>query len=40
VAKSKKERDPIPEQFNSIEEAAEFSDSHDSGEHWELDQES
>lgn len=29
MAKSKKERDPIPEQFKSIEEAAEFWDSHD-----------
>ena len=29
----KKERDPLPEHFNSIEEAAEFWDTHDSGDY-------
>jgi hypothetical protein len=36
MAKSKKERDPIPEQFKSIEEAAEFWDSHDLADYWDL----
>ena len=36
MAKSKKERDPIPEQFKSIEEAGEFWDSHDLADYWDL----
>jgi len=36
MAKSKKERDPIPEEFKTIEEAAEFWDSHDLGDYWDL----
>jgi len=36
MARSKKERDPIPEQFKTIEEAAEFWDSHDLGDYWDL----
>lgn len=36
MAKSKEERDPIPEQFKSIEEAAEFWDSHDLADYWDL----
>jgi hypothetical protein len=31
-----KERDPIPEHFNSIEEAADFWDSHDLTDYWDL----
>jgi len=34
MAKSKKEHDPIPEQFKSIEEASEFWDSHDLADYW------
>ncbi|MBS1790547.1 MAG: hypothetical protein JST85_22695 [Acidobacteria bacterium] len=34
--KGKKERDPIPENFKSVEEAAEFWDSHDLGDYWDL----
>ncbi|MEO6726195.1 MAG: CopG family antitoxin [Blastocatellia bacterium] len=30
---SKKQRDPLPEHFNSIEEAGEFWDTHDSGDY-------
>ncbi len=36
MAKSKQERDPIPEHFKSIEEAAEFWDNHDLGDYWDL----
>lgn len=36
MARSKKERDPIPEQFKTIEEAAEFWDSHDLSDYWDL----
>jgi hypothetical protein len=32
-------RDPIPEHFKSIEEAAEFWDSHDLADYWDLTQE-
>jgi hypothetical protein len=39
MARSKKERDPIPERFNSIEEAADFWDSHDLGDYWDLTKE-
>jgi hypothetical protein len=39
MARSKKERDPIPEHFKSIEEAAEFWDSHDLGDYWDLTRE-
>ncbi len=39
MAKSKQERDPIPEHFKSIEEAAEFWDSHDLGDYWDLTRE-
>ena len=30
---TKKKRDPLPEHFNSIEEAAEFWETHDSGDY-------
>jgi hypothetical protein len=36
MARSKKERDPIPKHFKSIEEAAEFWDSHDLADYWDL----
>jgi hypothetical protein len=32
-AASKKTRDPLPEHFNSVEEAAEFWDTHDSADY-------
>ena len=35
----KQKRDPIPEHFKSIEEAAEFWDSHDLGDYWDLTRE-
>ncbi len=35
MAKRKKSKDPIPESFASLEEAAEFWDTHDSGDYWE-----
>ena len=39
MTKSKKQRDSIPEKFKSIEEAAEFWDSHDLGDYWDLTKE-
>ena len=39
MAKNKRERDPIPEHFKSIEEAAEFWDNHDLGDYWDLTRE-
>jgi hypothetical protein len=36
MARSKRERDPIPEHFGTIEEAADFWDSHDFGDYWDL----
>ena len=36
MAKSKKERDPIPDQFKSIDEAAEFWDRHDLADYWDV----
>jgi hypothetical protein len=36
MARSKKEREPIPEHFKSIEVAAEFWDSHDLADYWDL----
>ncbi|MEW6210196.1 MAG: CopG family antitoxin [Acidobacteriota bacterium] len=39
MARSKKERDAIPENFESIEEAAEFWDSHDMSDYWDLTRE-
>jgi len=35
-SKTTKARDPLPEHFNSIEEAADFWDTHDSGEYEEF----
>jgi hypothetical protein len=34
MARSRKIREPIPDNFNSVEEAAEFWDSHDLGDYW------
>lgn len=34
-----KQRDPIPKSFKSIEEAAEFWDSHDLADYWDLTRE-
>ncbi len=39
MAKNSKARDPIPEHFRSIEEAAEFWDSHDLADYWDLTRE-
>ncbi len=36
---NKKKRDPIPQHFKSIEEAAEFWDSHDLADYWDLTRE-
>ncbi len=38
MAKNKK-RDPIPDHFKTIEEAAEFWDTHDLGDYWDLTRE-
>lgn len=38
IGKSKK-RDPIPEHFKSIEEVAEFWDTHDLSDYWDLTKE-
>jgi len=37
--RSSKKRDPIPKHFKSIEEAAEFWDSHDLSDYWDLTRE-
>jgi hypothetical protein len=34
MRKNKKKRDPIPESFNSIEEAGEFWDNHSLADYW------
>ena len=39
MVRSRKRRNPIPEHFKSIEEAAEFWDSHDLGDYWDLTRE-
>ncbi|MDQ3009686.1 MAG: BrnA antitoxin family protein [Acidobacteriota bacterium] len=39
MAKSKKKRDPLPEQFSSAEEAGEFWDTHSSADYEEYMQE-
>ena len=39
MAESKTRRDPIPEHFSSIEEAAEFWDVHDLADYWDLTEE-
>ena len=39
MAKSKKQRDPLPEQFSSLEEAGEFWDTHSGADYEEYMQE-
>lgn len=39
MGRNRKKRDPIPRHFRSIEEAAEFWDSHDLAEYWDLTRE-
>jgi CopG antitoxin of type II toxin-antitoxin system len=39
MPKNNKQRDPIPQHFTSIAEAAEFWDSHDLTDYWDLTQE-
>jgi CopG antitoxin of type II toxin-antitoxin system len=36
MAKNKTKRDPIPEQFKSISQAAEFWDTHSLADYWDL----
>lgn len=36
MRKSEAKRDPIPKHFKSIKEAAEFWETHDLGDYWEL----
>jgi hypothetical protein len=39
MANVKRKRDPLPKHFNSVEEAADFWDTHDLGDYWDLTQE-
>jgi hypothetical protein len=39
MARNKARRDPIPKHFKSIEQAAEFWDSHDLTDYWDLTRE-
>ena len=39
MPRNKVDRDPIPKRFKSVEEAAEFWDSHDLADYWDLTQE-
>jgi hypothetical protein len=39
MPESNMERDPIPKHFGSVEEAAEFWDSHDLSDYWDLTRE-
>jgi hypothetical protein len=39
MVESKSVRDPIPDQFATIEEAAEFWDTHDLADYWDLTEE-
>ena len=39
MVRNKSERDQIPQHFKSIEDAAEFWDSHDLGDYWNLTRE-
>ena len=34
MARSKKQRDPVPEHFKTLDEAAEFWDTHDLADYW------
>jgi hypothetical protein len=39
MAENEMKRDPVPQHFKSVEEAAEFWDSHDLADYWDLTQE-
>ena len=39
MRRNRKKRDPIPRHFKSIEEAAQFWDSHDLADYWDLTRE-
>ena len=39
MPRNSKQRDPIPQHFKSVAEAAEFWDSHDLADYWDLTQE-
>jgi hypothetical protein len=39
MRRNSKKRDPIPEHFKSVEEAADFWDSHDLADYWDLTRE-
>lgn len=39
MAKSEAPREPVPEHFQTIEEAAEFWDTHDLADYWDLTEE-
>ena len=39
MAKSKPKRDPVPKRFKDIDEAAEFWDTHDLTDYWDLTRE-
>ncbi len=39
MANTKRKRDPIPKHFKSVAEAADFWDTHDLGDYWDLTQE-
>jgi hypothetical protein len=39
MRKSSRKREPLPQNFNSVAEAAEFWDTHDLGEYWDLTRE-
>lgn len=39
MARNEVKRDPIPKHFGSVEEAAEFWDSHDLADYWDLTRE-
>lgn len=39
MAKNKQEREPIPMHFSTIDEAAEFWDTHDLADYWDLTEE-
>ena len=40
MARSRKNRDPIPEHFKTLDEAAEFWDTHDLADYWDQTSES
>ncbi|RLT42755.1 MAG: hypothetical protein DWI57_05270 [Chloroflexi bacterium] len=36
TTQAKRDRDPIPENFNSVEEAVEFWDTHSAADYWDI----